>query len=58
MLEDERVAMEEVDVPGFDEADGVVTTTAVVDTVVLGVVDEVVESVVDGGAVVVEVTVM
>ena len=39
VLEDERVVMEEVDVPGFDEVDGVVATTAVVDTVVLSVVD-------------------
>ena len=54
VLEDDGVVMEEVDVPGFDEVDGVVATTAGVDAVVLSVVDRVVESVVDGGAVVVD----
>jgi hypothetical protein len=54
VLEDEGVVVEEVNVPGLDEVDGVVNTTAVVDTVVLSVVDRVVESVVVGGAVVVD----
>ena len=48
VLEDEGVVMEELDVPGFDEVDDVVSTTDGVDTVVLSVVDRVVESVVDG----------
>jgi hypothetical protein len=54
VLEDEGVVVEEVNVPGLDEVDGVVNTTAVVNTVVLSVVDRVVESVVVGGAVVVD----
>jgi hypothetical protein len=58
VLEDEGLVMEEVNVLGSDEVDDVVTTTGGVGTVVLSVVDGVVETVVDGWAVVVDATVM